>query len=159
MRTSLLVVLTIVFLSSCNTSTTKNKVNKEIKTEETTHKKPMFQSNDKRFSLGLNEMQKHHQLSNMRSHLEAVQSIVSLLAEDKYDVASKVAYKQLGSTTEMKLMCASFGNKKFETLGLEFHKSADKMSEVFKKHKKKEALAALSTTINYCTQCHQNFRQ
>jgi len=124
-----------------------------------TEKKEQFQSNDKRISLELNAMQKEHQLVHMRDHLGAVQEIITLLAEDKYEIASKVAYKKLGSTTEMKMMCGSFGHKQFETLGLEFHKSADKMSEIFKKRNKNESLQALSKTMNYCKQCHKTFRQ
>jgi hypothetical protein len=104
-------------------------------------------------------MQKQHQLKNMRSHLEAVQEIIALLSDENYDDASEVAYTKLGSTTEMKLMCASFGDKKFENLGLTFHESADKMSEIFKKRDKKESLNALSNTMNYCVQCHATFRQ
>lgn len=72
---------------------------------------------------------------------------------------SRVAYKKLGSTTEMKMMCGSFGHKQFETLGLEFHKLADEMSEVFKTKNKNKSLEALSNTMNYCKQCHQTFRQ
>ena len=121
--------------------------------------KAMQHMDDKRFSLGLNAMQKQHQLSNMRAHLQAVQDIVFLLAEDEYDQASAVAQKELGSSTEMKLMCASFGNKDFENLGLSFHQSADEMSEVFKTHNKQKSLEALSETMNYCVQCHAGFKQ
>ena len=101
---------------------------------------------DKRVSLKLNPMQKEHQLLNMRDHLDAVQNIVALLSEEKYDEASKIAYTRLGSTTEMKLMCASFGDADFEKLGLAFHKSADAMSEVFKSGDKNKSLKALSDT-------------
>ena len=59
----------------------------------------------------------------------------------------------------MKLMCASFGDKNFENLGLSFHESADTMSEVFKNKNKDESLKALSTTMNYCIQCHATYRQ
>lgn len=114
---------------------------------------------DGRVSLNLNKMQKNHQLSNMRSHLEAVQEITLLLSQDNYDKASELAYTKLGSTTEMKLMCASFGDKGFEKLGLEFHKSADIMSEVFKKRNKDNSLTALSNTLNYCVQCHAAYKQ
>ena len=113
----------------------------------------------KRVSLKLNPMQKEHQLLNMRDHLDAVQNIVALLSEEKYDEASKIAYTRLGSTTEMKLMCASFGDADFEKLGLAFHKSADAMSEVFKSGDKNKSLKALSNTMNYCVQCHATYRQ
>ncbi|WP_452226179.1 hypothetical protein [Lacinutrix cladophorae] len=137
----------------------QNEQKKEAhKTKEKTVFEPMS-IDDGRISLKLNPMQKNHQLSNMRSHLEAVQQITLLLSQEKYDEASKVAYTKLGSTTEMKLMCASFGDKGFENMGLEFHKSADKMSEIFKKRNKEHSLNALSNTLNYCVQCHATYKQ
>ncbi len=145
-----------IFFISCNQEIKKEKKEKKIKLENTIG---MMQTNDKRISLKLNSMQKEHQLKNMRSHLETVQQIVMLLSNDDYDKASEIAYTKLGSTTEMKLMCSSFGDKGFENLGLEFHKSADKMSEIFKNSNKKESLIALSDTMNYCIQCHSNYRQ
>ena len=153
---SILILTSVVMLTSCNENKTKEKVEKNV---AITMKKNSKMELDKRMSLNLNPMQKNHQLMNMRSHLEAVQTIVTLLASEKYEEASKVAYKKLGSTTEMKLMCASFGDKDFENLGLEFHKSADKMSEIFKSRDKNKSLEALSNTMNYCVQCHSTFRQ
>ena len=141
---------------SCGSST---KEEKAPKVEKEVVVKKMKKSMDKRISLELNAMQKNHQLKNMRSHLEAIQSIISLLGADNFDEAAVVAYEQLGSTTEMKLMCASFGNEEFENLGLDFHSSADEMSEIFKKKDKDQALDALSKTMNYCVQCHATFRQ
>jgi hypothetical protein len=126
---------------------------------EETPKEEMKVSLDKRTSLELNDMQKNHQLKNMRSHLEAIQTILVLLAEEKYDEASEIAYTKLGSTTEMKLMCASFGNDEFEQLGLNFHESADEMSEIFKLKDKNKSLNAISNTMNYCVSCHATFRQ
>ncbi len=114
---------------------------------------------DNRISLDLLPKQKRHQLQNMRSHLVAVQTIVELIAKNDFDLASKVAHSQLGSTTEMKLMCASFGNKDFEDLGLNFHASADHLSEVLKTKDPKKSLEALSVTMNYCINCHANYRQ
>lgn len=147
-----------VIAASCS----KNEQNdKELKNEKmeipTVDRSAM--GNDNRISLKLNDMQKNHQLMNMRDHLEAVQSIIALLAEDKYIEASKVAYSRLGSTTEMKLMCASFGDKNFEELGLAFHSSADSMSEIFKMGDQKKSLDALSNTLNYCVRCHASYRQ
>jgi len=49
--------------------------------------------------------------------------------------------------------------KKFENLGLKFHKSADKMSEVFKNKYKDKSLETIAITMNYCVQCHLTFRQ
>ncbi len=151
------IILACLF-TSCNENKPKEKETHKKQTEFTVSENSGM-GNDKRMSLKLNAMQKNHQLMNMRDHLEAVQNIVTLLSSDKYDEASKVAYTKLGSTTEMKLMCASFGDKNFETLGLEFHQSADKMSEIFKTRNKEKSLKALSNTMNYCVQCHATYRQ
>ncbi len=155
------IILTLIlasFFTSCNEKKSNEKETQKKETEFIISENPEM-GNDKRMSLKLNAMQKNHQLANMRDHLEAVQNIITLLSSDKYDEASKVAYSKLGSTTEMKLMCASFGDKNFENLGLEFHKSADKMSEVFKERNKENSLKALSNTMNYCVQCHASYRQ
>ena len=156
MKKVILVIICFSFLgfNSCKNQTEK----KALKKVETVIVEPSMMD-DGRVSLKLNAMQKNHQLSNMRSHLEAVQEITILLSQDNYDKASEVAFTKLGSTTEMKLMCASFGDKGFENLGLEFHKSADIMSEVFKKRNKDNSLTALSNTLNYCVQCHATYKQ
>lgn len=153
-----LMLTSVVMLTSCNENKTKEKeiVEKKVDFTMTDTSKTEI---DKRMSLKLNPMQKNHQLMNMRSHLEAVQNILTLLSSEKYDEASKIAYTKLGSTTEMKLMCASFGDKNFENLGLKFHKSADKMSEIFKGRDKNKSLEALSNTMNYCVQCHSTYKQ
>lgn len=156
MRKLLIAIVSLSVLTSYScqneTKTETPKVEEKVVFEPTT-------IDDGRISLDLNPMQKNHQLSNMRSHLEAVQEITLLLSQEDFDKASEIAYTKLGSTTEMKLMCASFGNKGFENLGIEFHKSADKMSQVFKKRNKDNALAALSNTLNYCVQCHATYKQ
>jgi len=149
-------VLLVLMVSSLLISCTKEKP-AEVKTEK--DEITFMPTNDERVSLKLNAMQKQHQLKNMRSHLVAIQDIIKLLSEEKYEVASKLAYTQLGSTTEMRLMCASFGSKEFENLGLSFHKSADEMSEIFTKKDKNNSLKALSKTMNYCVQCHATYRQ
>ncbi len=153
----LLSIISVSLFTSCDSKTKEKKAQK--KEVEITLPENFETGNDKRMSLKLNAMQKNHQLMNMRDHLEAVQSIITLLSSNKYDEASKLAYSKLGSTTKMKLMCASFGDKNFENLGLEFHKSADKMSEIFKTRNKEKSLKALSNTMNYCVQCHSTYRQ
>ena len=157
LKSVILLLIAATIFTSCNGNKTKKEVVK--KETEFTIKENSKMGNDKRISLKLNAMQKNHQKKIMRDHLDAVQNIVSLLASDKYDEASKLAYNRLGSTTKMKLMCASFGDKNFENLGIEFHKSADKMSEIIKKRNKDASLNALSNTMHYCVQCHATYRQ
>ena len=152
-------ILTAILLTGFLFTSCQQKEKKVPVVIEKATNNDVMKVDDKRISLKLNSMQKQHQLKNMRSHLEAVQTILSLLSNEKYEEASKVAYSKLGSTTEMKMMCASFGDKNFEILGLDFHKSADKMSEIFKKKDKNSSLQALSKTMNYCVQCHATYRQ
>lgn len=114
---------------------------------------------DKRISLGLGSQQKQHQLANMRSHLEAVQSIVGMIAEDRFEEASVVAHEKLGLTPEMKAMCNMFANEEFKAMGLSFHQSGDTLGDTLKTKNLKQSLQALHTTMNYCIQCHATYRQ
>jgi len=115
--------------------------------------------NDKRISLDLPPHMKTHQLMNMRSHVEAVQTIIGLMADGNFDEASRVAHSRLGLTEEMKRMCSMFQNKDFRTLGFQFHKSADHLAEVLKTKDMKKSLDALHDTMGYCVSCHATFRQ
>jgi len=119
----------------------------------------MQQSQDQRISLGLNPMQKQMQLANMRSHLKAVQDIIGLIAEKKFDQASKIAHRKLGLTPEMKKMCNMFSNEDFKARGLAFHQSADALGDVLKTGNTKKSLNALHRTMNNCVACHATFRQ
>ena len=123
------------------------------------HHNLMQSMNDGRISLGLSPEMKQHQLSNMRSHVEALQSIIGLLAEDEFEKASQTAHSKLGLTKEMEKMCYMFNNEKFKDLGLEFHKSGDALGDVLQTKDTKKSLRALKTTMGYCVQCHAIFRQ
>ncbi|OGS80767.1 MAG: cytochrome C [Gallionellales bacterium GWA2_59_43] len=114
---------------------------------------------DNRISLNLSPEMKQHQLSNMRSHVEAVQSIVGLLSSGDFDQAAQVAHSRLGLTDEMRKMCTSFNNDKYNQLGLAFHKSGDELGNVLKSKDMSKSLQALHDTMNYCVQCHSTFRQ
>lgn len=123
------------------------------------HHKMMKTDTDKRVSLNLPPHMKQHQLTNMRSHLEAVQKIIGLLADGKFDEASNVAHNKLGLTPEMKKMCDKFPNDDFRKLGLGFHKSADELGDVLKTGNMKRSLDALHKTMSSCVRCHAKFRQ
>jgi cytochrome c556 len=114
---------------------------------------------DDRISLNVPPEMKQHQLSNMRSHVEAIKSIVGLMSENKFDDASKIAHDKLGLTPEMKEMCSMFDNEKFKTLGLAFHKSGDDLGDALKTRDVNKSLRALNTTMQYCVECHSTYRQ
>jgi hypothetical protein len=114
---------------------------------------------DTRTSLGLSPEMKQHQLANMRAHVEAIKSIVGLMAESKFEDASIIAHTRLGLTPEMKEMCSMFNNEKFEQLGLAFHKSGDDLGNVLQTKDVNASLRALSKTMQYCVECHAAYRQ
>ncbi|MBI5625701.1 MAG: cytochrome c [Nitrosomonadales bacterium] len=114
---------------------------------------------DTRTSLGVSGGMKQHQLSNMRAHLEAIQSIISLISEDKFKDASKIAHTELGLTPEMQKMCSMFNNEKYMTMGMAFHKSGDDLGDVLNTKDAKASLRALNKTMQYCVECHATYRQ
>ncbi len=114
---------------------------------------------DMRTSLGVAGPMKQHQLSNMRSHVEAIKSIVGLMAEQKFDEASQIAHAKLGLTPEMQAMCGMFGNDDFKKLGFAFHKSGDDLGDALKTKDVNASLRALNNTMQYCVECHATYRQ
>ncbi|PCH83955.1 MAG: cytochrome C [Piscirickettsiaceae bacterium] len=123
------------------------------------HSTEMANFSDTRISLNLPPMMKQHQLSNMRGHLDAIRNIIGSLSEEDFAAASNIASQQLGSTKKMMAMCNSFDNEEFKTMGLAFHKSADRLAETLKEGNIKTSLRALKTTMNSCVSCHATFRQ
>ena len=114
---------------------------------------------DTRTSLGLPEEMKQHQLSNMREHLEAIQSIIGLMSESKFEDASNVAHGKLGLTPEMQKMCSMFGDEKFREMGFAFHKSGDDLGDALQTKDVNASLRALDKTMQYCVACHAAYRQ
>lgn len=114
---------------------------------------------DARTSLGLSAEMKQHQLKNMRGHVEAIKSIVGLMAESKFEDAAKIAHAKLGLTLEMQEMCDMFDDKNFKTLGLSFHKSGDDLGDALQTRDINVSLRALNKTMQYCVECHATYRQ
>jgi len=152
----------VILFTSCNGNKVSNQ-DKKSDVQMHNHNKMMMHNmkmtTDNRIALNVPPEKAQHQLMNMRNHVKAVQAIINYLAKDEYDKASVVASTKLGLTPEMKMMCSSFGNAKFEKLGLEFHNNADKMSKIFKLKDKNKALDALAVTMNSCVTCHATFKQ
>ena len=127
--------------------------------EEMMHHHHDMSMMDMRIPLGVTGEMKQHQLANMREHVESIKAIVGLMAESKFDEASKIAHDKLGLTPEMQGMCGMFNNADFEKLGIAFHKSGDELGDVLKSKDINASLRALSKTMQYCVECHSNFRQ
>ncbi len=131
----------------------------EGKPDQMEHRNMMGHADDGRISLGLSPPMKQRQLANMRSHLDAIQTIIGLIAEGNFDAASETAHSRLGLTEEMKRMCNMFDNDDFRELGIRFHQSADTLGETLKTKDVDKSLHALHETMTYCVQCHATFRQ
>jgi hypothetical protein len=116
-------------------------------------------SNDKRISLGLPQFARDRLLKNMREHLKAIHDITGLMAKDQFDKAALIAKNKLGLTDAMLKECQKMKREDYTSLGLAFHKSADKLSKALKEKDAKKSLLALSNTLNYCVSCHATFRQ
>ncbi|MBI3581293.1 MAG: cytochrome c [Nitrospinae bacterium] len=114
---------------------------------------------DGRTSLNNPPMMREHHLSIMREHLEAVTEITGLVSTGDYDKASRTAAEKIGLTPEMRRMCDMMGDKQFRAMGIAFHQSADRLSEVLKKKDPTAALAALHETLNLCVACHASYRE
>jgi cytochrome c556 len=114
---------------------------------------------DNRTSLGLSAKIKHRQLVNRRAQMAATQTIIGLLAGEKFEKASKIARAKLGLTDEMKQIYDLSKNDDFKTLGLAFHNSADELAVTLQTKDMKKSLQALGNTTKYCVQCHNRFRQ
>jgi len=119
----------------------------------------MRSATDGRIPLGVSPEMKQHQLSNMRSHVVAVRTIIGFMAEGEFDKAAQTAHSRLGLTEAMKKMCSMFNNEKFRNLGLAFHRSGDALSDALRTKDIKKSLRALHATLGYCVQCHATFRQ
>jgi len=123
------------------------------------HPSEMAGNGDTRTSLHLPAPMRLKQKQMMVEHLQAVNDIVGLIAERKFDAASEIAHSKLGLTPEMKKMCNMFANDDFRKIGLTFHKHADELGDVLKTKNLNKSLRALHTVMNSCVQCHAIFRQ
>jgi hypothetical protein len=114
---------------------------------------------DNRITLGLSTKVKHRLLVNMRAQMQATQTIIGLLADGKFDKASKISHTKFGLTGEMKQIYDLSKNEDFRKLGLAFHNSATGLEAALQTKDMKKSLQALRNTMGYCVQCHSRFRQ
>lgn len=114
---------------------------------------------DTRISLALTPPIKHRLLVNMRAQLAAIQTIIGLLADEKFDQADKISRAKLGISDEMKQIYGRANNEDYKNLGHTFHNSADELATTLQTKDMKKSLQALRNTMGYCVQCHHKFRQ
>jgi cytochrome c556 len=110
--------------------------------------------------LPLLPMMAEHQKQNMREHLAAVQAIVAALGRDDLDAVATAAAR-IGSSEAMGQMCEHLGAAApgFTAVALEFHRTADTITEAARRHDRAGVLSALDRTLQACVGCHARFRQ
>ncbi|GEM_PF-420651 len=159
---AILILIFIIGFLATSCKKTKQQPKKETTTMHNANQMMMHNmkfEKDNRIALDMSPQKAKHQLMNMRNHVIAVQSIIDYLSKDQYEKASKLASSKLGLTNDMKMMCSSFNNQKFEQLGLGFHNNADKMAKIFLTKDKNKSLEALAITMKSCVSCHNTFKQ
>lgn len=115
---------------------------------------------DNRKALLLNEAQRHHILSEMRSMLLGTQLIIQALAED-----DMLAVARHGRMLGMEMAhkgedhLQSVLPDDFMQLGMSVHKSFDKLATDAESLKDpKHALSQLSATLQQCVACHAAYQ-
>jgi cytochrome c556 len=114
---------------------------------------------DNRIALGFSTKVQHRLSVNMRAQMQATQTIIGLLAEEKFEKASSISHTKFGLTDEMKQIYDLSRNEDFRELGLAFHNSATGLEAALQTKDMKKSLQALRNTMGYCVQCHSKFRQ
>lgn len=120
----------------------------------------VLDSIDTRVPVPLLPMMAQHQKENMREHLAAVQQIVASVGAKDFDAVARAA-SAIGYSEEMGQMCNHMGAGApgFTEQALQFHHTADKISQAARKHDMPGVLTALDATLATCTGCHSVFKQ
>lgn len=115
---------------------------------------------DTRVAVPLLPMMANHQKQNMRDHLLAVQEIILASGRDDFAGVERAA-NRIGYSPAMGQMCTHMGvgAKGFTEQALAFHHTADSIAVAARQHDRPGVMAALGTTLQACTACHETFRQ
>ena len=115
---------------------------------------------DKRKPVPLLPMMANHQRQNMRDHLLAVQEIVAALATDDFKTVEKAAGR-IGFSEQMGAMCTHMGAGApgFTEQAIDFHHTADRISDAARTRDRKRVLTELGATLKTCTACHAAWKQ
>lgn len=120
----------------------------------------MAKDMDERKILSLNEMQRNHILTEMRTMLLGTQQIIQALSEEDMMSVARHA-RMLGMDREHKgeNHLHSILPKDFMQLGISMHQSFDQIATDAESLKDpKRTLAQLSTTMQYCATCHAAYQ-
>jgi hypothetical protein len=97
----------------------------------------------------------------MREHLEAIDAIVSALAQEDFAKAATLATEELGFSKHHVAMQREQGATfppAYHDLAMAHHARAETLGEVMLTRDLKQILLHLEQTIHACVECHQAFR-
>jgi hypothetical protein len=115
---------------------------------------------DTRIAVPLLPVMANHQMQSMRDHLRAVQEIVLAAGRDDFAAIEKAA-SRVGYSPQMGQMCTHMGAgaKGFTEQALAFHHTADSIGAAARQRDRAAIMAALGSTLQACTGCHETYRQ
>jgi hypothetical protein len=115
---------------------------------------------DPRAPVPLQPMMANHQKQQMRSHLEAVQGVVTALAAEDW-AAVEAAAERIGTSPQMAMTCEHMGAgaEGFTDQALDFHRRADTIKAAAQAQDATAVLKATAHTLEACTSCHRTWKQ
>jgi hypothetical protein len=115
---------------------------------------------DTRIPVPLLPAMAQHQKENMREHLAAVQRIIASVGAKDFEAVARAA-AAIGYSEQMGQMCSHMGAGApgFTEQALQFHHTADDISQAAGRRDMPGVLSALEATLATCTGCHSAFKQ
>ncbi len=116
---------------------------------------------DKRVMVKLPQMMQEHMLSNMRAHLEAINSILASINADELDKAATIAEQELGMSALEKHSAkhmAQFYPEGMQQAGSAMHHAASQFARIVEEGDPANSYKALQNITNTCVGCHKAYR-
>jgi hypothetical protein len=116
---------------------------------------------DPRMRVELPEMMQQHMMANMREHLETLNRILELMANDQLDAAGEIAEQRLGMSSlaaHGAEHMAPFMPEGMRKAGTEMHRAASRFAMVAQEGDLLAGYKALAEITTACTGCHAGYR-
>lgn len=116
---------------------------------------------DPRISLNLKPAIQEALKQTMQEHLQALQAIVSALAQENHEKASAIAHEELGFPKHHQVMQREGGApfpRRYQELAIAHHQAAEDLAEVIPTKEMQPILHRLDQTIKACVTCHQAYK-
>ena len=122
-------------------------------------------SADNRIKVDLPDMMREHMMSNMRGHLQALETITRSLSEHNYEQAADEAEKSLGMSSLQSHGAEHLGKfmpAEMAAIGQQMHHAASRFAVAARDAEIEggldKAFGALSEVMQNCLACHSAYR-